>query len=178
MRMIGAGEGFRGVAIREVAHRDFVGLRFRMQQQRGAAACRDRIEHRFERLVIDLDQFGSVLGDIAAIRHHQRHRLADIAHPLDGERPLVHRRLHRGEEWIGELAHLLPGDHRPDAGMIHGFRRVDTFDVGMGVGRPDHMGMQRADRHRQIVGIAPAPGQQRRIFLAEARFCAVGFGHR
>ena len=104
---IGAGEGFRGVAIREVAHRDFVGLRFRMQKQRGAVACRDRIEHRFERLVIDLDQFGSVLGDIAAIRHHQRHRLADIAHPLDRERPLLHRSLHRGEEWIGELAHLL-----------------------------------------------------------------------
>ena len=72
-----------------------------------------RIEHRGERRIIDLDQLGGILGDIAALGDDERHRLADIAHALDGERPLRHRRLHRGEKRIGELAHLLAGDHRP-----------------------------------------------------------------
>ena len=40
-------------------------------------------------------------------------------------------------------------------------------DVGMRMRRADDMGVQRAGRHRQIVGIAAASRQQRRIFLAK-----------
>ena len=50
------------------------------------------------------------------------------------------------------------------------FGSVDTDDVGMRVRRADHMGVQRADRHRQVVGIAAPPRQQCRVFLADHRF--------
>ena len=110
---IGAGEGALRVAIREVAHRDFVGLGFGMQERRVVLAGRDRIDHRRERFIVDLHQLGRVLGDIAVLGDDQRHRLADIAHTLDGERPLPHRRLDRSEERIGQLADLLAGDARP-----------------------------------------------------------------
>ena len=110
----------------------------------GASLCAggDRIDHRFERLIVDLHQLGGVLGDIAALGDDQRHRLADIAHALDRQRPLLHRRLHRREERIGELADLLAGDDGPDAVMRQRARRIDADDFGMRVRRADDMGVQ------------------------------------
>ena len=43
---------------------------------------------------------------------------------------------------------------------------VDRDDVGVRMRRADDVGVQRAGRHREIVGIAAAARQQRRVFLA------------
>ena len=48
-----------------------------------------RIEHRRQRLGVDLDQRRGVLGDGAGLRHHQRDRLADVADFLVHERKRI-----------------------------------------------------------------------------------------
>ena len=66
---------------------------------------------------------------------------------------------------VGTLhAHVIRSPHA-HAGIV----RIDAADDRMGMGRADHMGMQRAARLRQIVGIAAAPRQQCRVFLARER---------
>jgi len=72
-----------------------------MQKRGRALAGFDRIEHGIARLIIDRHKFGGVFGNVAAFGDDDGDGLADIAHPLDRERPLLHRRLHRGEERIG-----------------------------------------------------------------------------
>ena len=52
--------------------------------QRVGGAQRDR-----QRLVLDFDQLQRVLGEIAVRRDHDRHRLADIAHLADRDRPAL-----------------------------------------------------------------------------------------
>ena len=173
---IGAGERGLRIAIGEFAHRDFVGLGFGMNERRGACASCDRIDHRFERRIVDLHKLGGILGDIAALRHHQRHRLADIAHPLHRQRPLIDRRFHRGEERIGELSDLVAGDDGPDAVMRQRARHIDAKDLGMRVRRAHDMSVQGADRDRQVVGITAAAQQQRRVLLAQHRFAEL-LGH-
>ena len=159
----------RGIAVGEVADRDLVALRLRMQQRRRRRARGAGVDHRLERLVVDAHQLGGVLREVAALRHHQRHRLADIAHALDRQRPLVDRRLERDQERIGDRPHVLAGDHRPHPLARQRRFRLDAGDAGVRVRRADHVGMQRAGGHRQVVGIAPAPRQQRGILLANDR---------
>ncbi len=167
--LVGLRERGVGVAILEFANRDFVGLGFRMQQRRRRLARQQRIDHGLARRIFDVDQFGRILGEVAVLRDDQRHRLADIPHTIDGKRPLMYRRLQRHQERIGQLAHVLAGDHRPDAVMRQRGSRVDTDDVGVRVRRADHMRVKRAGLYRQVVGIAPASGQQTRVFLAQRR---------
>ena len=176
MRRSARGESGRGVAVGELAHRDFVGLGLRMDERRGFFTRGARIDHRFERREFDRHQFGGILGDITALGDDQRDRLADIAHPLHGKRPLLHRRFHRGEKRLRQLANIFAGDDGPDAVVRKRGARIDRNDVGVGVRRADDVGVQGADRHRQIVGIAAAARQQRRVLLAQGFFCA--FGHR
>ena len=127
-----------------------------------------RVDHRLERLVIDAHQLGGVLGEVAALRHHQRHRLADVAHALDRQRPLVTGALsaiRNGSESLRTsspviTAHTLARQRR---------LRLDAGDAGVRVRRADHVGMQGAGGHRQVIGIAAAPRKQRGILLAKDR---------
>ena len=156
-----------GVAVGEFADRDLVALGLGMQQRRRRLARGARVDHGCERLVVDAHQVGGILGEVARFGDHDGDRLADIAHALDRERPLVHRRLERDQERVGELAHVLAGDDRPDAVLRQCRARIDAGNLGVRVRRADDVSVQRAGRHRQVVGIAPAPRQQRRIFLAK-----------
>ncbi len=164
---VGARESGFSVAVGKFAHRDFVGLGLRMNEQRGLFARGARIDDRFERRVIDRHQLGGILGDVTALGDDQRDRLADIAHALYRQRPLLHRRFHRGEKRLRQFANIFAGDDGPDAVVRKRRARVDRNDVGVRVRRTDDVGMQGADRHRQIVGIAAAARQQRRVLLAQ-----------
>ena len=111
---VGARERRRDIAVGKIAHRDFVCLGFGMQLRRRIFASELRVDHRFERLIVHRDQFGGILGQIATLRHRHRHRLTDIAHALDGERPLLDRRLDDRQKRVGELADVFAGQHGPN----------------------------------------------------------------
>ena len=64
-----------------------------------------------QRLVVDLDELGGVARELAGLRDDDRDRVADEAHPADGERvvlDLVPGRRRELEERIGELATSSP----------------------------------------------------------------------
>jgi hypothetical protein len=167
---IGAGESAFGVAIGKFAHRDFVGLGLRMDEQRGFLARGARIDDCFERRVFDRHQLGGVFGDVATLGDDQRHRLADIAHALDRQRPLLHRRFFGGEKRLRQLAHVVAGDDGPDAVVRQRRGDIDRNNIGVRMRRADHMGVQRADRDGQVVGVAAAARQQCGVLLAKG-FC-------
>ena len=80
------GEAALRIARAEDLMRDQV-RRQRLVDQRGAR--RERALHAGdgrERLVVDLDQFGGVLGEIAVARHDAHDRIADEAHLVDRQR--------------------------------------------------------------------------------------------
>ena len=165
---IGARERGLGIAVGKIAHRDFVGLGLRMQQRRRTFAGGERIDHRFERLIVDRDQFGGVLGDIAAFRHHQRHRFADIAHALDRQAPIAGSAIfttdRNGSESFRTSSPVMTAQTPV---MRQRARHIDADDFGMRVRRADDVGVQCPDRDRKIVGIAAAARQQRRVLLAQ-----------
>ena len=60
-------------------------------EKHGALGNRVFDRHHHGKLpVLDADQIKRVLRQGAALRNHDRHRLADIAYPLDRETPVLH----------------------------------------------------------------------------------------
>ncbi len=47
-----------------------------------------RCDHDRQRLVLDLDQVGRVLGDVSVLRNHEGDRLAHVAHHLGSQAAL------------------------------------------------------------------------------------------
>ena len=97
-----------------------------------------------QRLVVDLDQLGRVLGDRATLGDHEHDRLARVAHHLGGEASLraavgeVGMRDEDGQVGSaeGQVVRGVDGDH-----ARHGARGAD-------VDRPDaRVGMWRAHEH-------------------------------
>ncbi|MGY4315474.1 hypothetical protein ACVWW1_004801 [Bradyrhizobium sp. JR3.5] len=78
----GVGEGFLDLGGVAIAHRshDVVG-RLRPDRRRARLDRLDRIDHRRQHLVIDLDCFGRGLRQHARGRDHSRDTLARVAHP-------------------------------------------------------------------------------------------------
>ena len=138
------------------------------QPRAGAAAApRDRMPRAAPALLAhDLRR---VFSQIAGIGDHKRDGLADIAHALDRERPLIDGRFERNQERIGELADILAGDNRPDALLRESIRRLDADDARVSVRRADDMGVQRAGGHREVIRESPTARQQRGILLANER---------
>ena len=119
-----------------------------------------------QRLVVDLDQLGRVLGEVARLGHDERDRVADEADVALGEGPegraghgrrvtLEHGRLHRADVRV----EVRGGEHRPDAG--HGPRRVDVEagDPGVREVAAHERGVQHP-RHDHVVDVGALPGQQ------------------
>ena len=128
----------------------------------------DRIDHRLSSgVVFDLDQLGGVLGEVAALGHHQRHRLAgDSARarprattdaPATSARPGTDRM---------SLRMSSPVMTAQTPSFSQGGGGIDRHDIGVRVRRADDVGLQRAGWHWEIIGIAAAARQQRRVFLA------------
>ena len=159
-RALGFGEGRVRVAVHEVAFRDAVGVAARVQDRGVRRARRDRIDDRGQHVVGHLDEIGRVLRPVAVRRGHGDHRLADVAHLVDGKPVIVDRVLEADDHRIGLGRHVRAGHDRKDA--RHGKRRagVDGDDLGMGVGRAHEGGVQRTLLHRHIVDEAALAAQQ------------------
>ena len=125
----------------EIARR-LVPDRRRAAGQRGRA-----VDHRGQRLVVDLDQLGRLARDLLAVGHDEGHRIADMAHAALGQcQPRRHdQRLHRGH--AGQRAdpvgrEIGRGVDAVHAGKRRGPRNVDPLDERMGVRRAQDMAVQ------------------------------------
>ena len=156
----GSGEGRCGLAKAEAPVADEVRADLLMQDRRPLRHAGNGIDHRLQRLVRDLDRVERILGEIAVLCHRDRDGLADIAHALDGHRPVLGGDLQAGDHRRGQLGEVAPGDDRHHARQRGGSSDLDREDVGMGVRRAQDRGVQRARPGAEIVDKAPATGQQ------------------
>ena len=154
------------IAVAEAAFAGEIAVQAFMQHRLRRIERRERIDHRRQRLVVDLDQVERVLGEIAVGGDDDRDRLADIAHAADRDRPAFDRRLDPDRKACRQRGYLVAGDDGDDA--RRGARRVDIYmcDPRMRVRRPQNGGVQRAGLFAEIVDEASAPGQERGVFDA------------
>ena len=127
--------------------------------------------HRRQLFIIDHDQRRRIFGNRAAVSDNQRHRIADIAHGVGGERG--DRRFRRRKE---EAHHRdrLPRQIFGGVDRVHALERarrrcVDRQDLAVRDRAADKGDMEHAGQH-DIVGELAATGQQPRVFLARRGF--------
>ena len=95
-----------------------IGSGFRLQKGRAGGHGFVRIEHHLERLVVDVQPLGRILGSIARVGNHHRNRLSRVARDPVRERPL--------EVAVGALILEHPGRNRPaTVGQVRGGDDVD-----------------------------------------------------
>ncbi len=124
-----------------------------------------------QRLVLHLDQLGGVGGGVAALGHHHRHSVADVAHGVDGEDRMGwglqvgQQPSHRDHAAGLALLDVLAGEdrHHPRRGRrLVGF---DPGDAGVGVRAAHDDRVQHAGQD-QVVGVLAAAGDQSGVFPA------------
>ena len=96
------------------------------------------VEHVRQRLVVDLDQLGSVARELARTRDDRRDGVADVAHAADGERVVLDVRpggRRKLEERIGEDRDLVARERAVDTVELERLRDVDRLDAGVRVRR-------------------------------------------
>ena len=163
--LVGTGKGRIDSARVEVA------LKGKVVAERGMNDRRLRIErgahvrHRLQFLIFNGDDFGGVLGDGAAGRHHGRDGLALPADAVDRDRVLrrgfetLQMREH-ADPWRDDGRKLLAGHDRDDAGQPSAPRvGVDPDDFRMGMRRAQEHHM-RHPRQFHVADIKPAPLHQ------------------
>ena len=91
-------EGLLGIAVAEGAIACEIPRKAVVQHGRLRRERPERIDDSGSRAILDGDQIGGILGAGAVGRHDHRHRLADIAHTVDRDRPTLDRRLHADDE--------------------------------------------------------------------------------
>ena len=111
-------------------------------------------------------EVGPVLGAVAVRRHHDGDGLPDVADAVHRHGARVDRDAQRRHQALRDVEEVAPGDHRDDARQGQRGGRVDGEEVGVGVGRPEDRGMQRARPGAEVVDVAAAPGQEGRVLDA------------
>ena len=162
----GARERSVGVAVAEAPVAHDVRADVAVQQRCAGRGRGDRIDHRVELAVLDLDPFERVFGRITVARHHHRHRLPRVTHPIDRKCVMPHRLLHPGDERPGPRGDLRAGQDDDDLGHRERGGRVEGDDLGMCMRRAQHRGVGGAGALPHVVGEAPAPGEQCRVLHA------------
>jgi hypothetical protein len=140
---------------------DEVALELVMDDGRARTQCRLGVHHRRQRIEIDGHQLGCILGCVAALRHDDGHRLADVpdlvvrqerllwideimphqARPFPGKRELRVR--HRRQQ----PCEIGTAQDKGDATRRCGARQVDGADARMRDGAPHE---HRVQHVRQI----------------------------
>ena len=182
--VFGAGE--RGVGRVLAAHhqreRHIVGRLVPNDRRAGLDRILD-IDHRRQRLVVDLDQFGGVLRLGQSLGDDEGDALAHGAHLVGGENTALGAKAfrpahvfgHRGRqpaELIGQ--HIGAGQNGEHAVGGLGLGGVDALDARMRVRRHDNDGVA-LQRQVEIVDVTAAAGDEARVFnprhgLADAKF--------
>ena len=127
------------------------------------------VDHRRQRVVVDLDPLGGVACLVQRRGDDGRHRFADETNGVDGKRvpgrggrrrpigtPVIGRRRDRLHTGVGEIT---TRDDRRDAGQLRRGFACDAPDAGVRVGRAHEAGVQLIGR-RNVVGEAALAAQK------------------
>ena len=113
------------VAVAKRAVADDVRADLRVEQRRIRLGGFLGIDDRRQWPVLDGDALQRTLGGVPIARQRHRHGLADMAHPVDGETPVLHRRLDRNGEGPRPAARILADDDAIDAGQRQRVFHID-----------------------------------------------------
>ena len=158
---VGRGEGGVGVAVamgRAVHH---VGPELGEDRLGGAGQDVVHVAHSGQRVVVDLDRLGAVLGQRPGVGQHDGHRVAHQPHGVarqcrERREPQVGRSDRR--QIGGHDGEVVGGDDGVHARHLHGGRDVDAGDAGMGERAAHEGGVQQA-RPLEVVDVATPPGE-------------------
>ena len=178
---VGGGEGGLDVSALVGGAASDVGIGVVVDQRRARLRRRNEIDRRHIGHIVDLDQFQRVLGEIAAVGDHQRHRLAGEARLAGCQRLMGARMDEAGvlvEQRHGRVgrAQVLVGDQRMHAGERERGGGIDERKSGLGVGAAQHGGVQHVGQ-ADVVDEARAPGEQARILASLDRLPDQPRGH-
>ena len=166
----GLGERRLGVAEAHLVCGDDVGVQLAAHWRSGRGLSHvgdERLD-----VVVDRDQRSGVLGEVAAVRDHQRHRLADVADLAVGER--VEPRLVERHAGVRDPHHAAVGHHLGDvverehgmnAGQSQRHLLVDALDQRVRMRAAHERDVQQVGQ-RDVVDEAALAAQQR--FVLEA----------
>ena len=134
------------------------------------------VDHRRQRVVIDLDQLGRVARDLARVGDDEGDGIADMPHLVGGQREARRHDHRRGRRHLGDARHRAEPLRRQIAGgedatyPRQGARRtgIDAGNLGMGMRRAQHMAVELARR----VDIVDEPA------LAAQKACILEAGQR
>jgi len=129
------------------------------------------IYDRRENLIVDFDQFQSVLGDVTARRRNRGDGIADEPDFIVCEaipRPTDRKAVHGLRPILG----VFTGNHRGHAGKFLGLGCVDAFDARVGM-RAAQDRREQHSRKRNIIAEFCSAGEQGRILNARRVFAQV-----
>jgi hypothetical protein len=178
----GVGKGGIDVAIRQRKFPDNVGVKVAVSTH---GAVLDRIAavaDRVKQVVIDDEQGGRILGNVAGIGNYYCDRLANIIDFVSRQNRLGARhrdcwiwQQHRHRLAAHRFGQVISGQDRMDARNAYRLFAINATKPGVGVRRTNEAGVQHA-RQLHVVDKAPAPGKQCRIFkpmhARAKKFCA------
>ena len=123
----------------------------------------ERIEHRRQDLVLDLDQIAGVFGDVAILGYDSRDALAIMAHLLDRNHVVLNTGVHRERrQRVCMLLDVLARQDAHDAGESLGLRGVDALDASVRVRAALDRCVQHV-RQRDVIDIAALATQEARV---------------
>ena len=164
------GEGRVGVAEAHLVGRNDVGVQLAAHRRAGRGFPHvgdERLD-----VVVDRDDGGGIFGDVAAVRHHQRHRLADVTDLAVGQ--CIEPRLVERHAGVRHPHHAAVGHHRRDiverehgvdAGQTERRLLVDAADQRVRMRTSHERDVQQAGQ-RDVVDEAALAAQQRLVLKA------------
>ncbi len=163
-----AGQGRLHVTVLEPARQEHV-VRRRVVDDGTVAAGPDDVHYRGQRLVVDLDERGAVLGRVALAGHDGGHGLAREAHRRPGQDRLLGLDV-GGQRRARSDAMLRPvrigaGHHRHDARSRRRARGLDAADPGVRMDTAHEGHVQHAGQ-LDVAHVPSSPGEEARILLA------------
>jgi hypothetical protein len=174
--LIGIPRGFLVIATANPKHgRDVVG-HVVVELWRAVANRGLFIDHRGQRLVVDIDSAQGIVGFGLRRGHHQGHAFADETHALDGDdragRHLGSRNDPVRDDGADLSRQVLAGKRQADAGRGAGCGEIDAADDGMGMRRSQDRHMQHA-RQLDVVDVAAVAGDELEILPPPQRLADI-----
>ena len=146
-----------------------------------SAQRRLHVRHHRQRLVLNPDQVGAVLGHVAVHRRHQRHRLAHVADLAPRQRVLQEavqpvQLVHAQRDRLDARRQIGKGQHADHPRELQGLRHVHRLDARVRVRAPQHRRVQHPGQ-LHVVDERGLAGQETNVFAAPYRRPDVSLRH-